>query len=110
MAKGFKCNVCGSMTVHNKGSHQQCSTCRTVSWSWEQGVRGLGSGRGHKCPWCTLPTLHIVNTYSCGDGTELDISRCSTCNYRSITDANWNQKPDGKGVEDRTEIEEKHLS
>ena len=80
--KGSTCPhpQCGRQTFHDNDSFRQCSTCGYIGWSWQQPVRGVGKGRGNKCPNCEWLTLHEIVRLPTGH----IVRRCGTCDFSGI--------------------------
>lgn len=76
MAKGYTCPNCGSQTAHNKGSHHECSRCRTILWDLGNIAFAPGSGRGAQCHHCGNFTLHEIHRF---EPERVTVRRCSTC-------------------------------
>jgi len=71
MARGSKCPICSESTLHDQGTHYECSAC--AARAFEAEVKNVGSGKGCKCKACENFTLHEVKT---NKGSAF---YCSTC-------------------------------
>lgn len=85
MAKGAICPHCGESTFHDSGSLSTCSSCYAVGWSWQKEVKGVGKGKGNKCPNFDNQTLHKVGEARSPKGRYVHvIRRCGICDYSLI--------------------------
>ena len=78
-----KCLVCSKRTFFNRGSHDECTSCEFVGWSWKHTDEALSTSNQTKCPNCTFKALLVVKTLETGQ----TVRRCRACEYCAVEPA-----------------------